>query len=229
MVVKLRTLSKASNNVIVNNPKKEKTRKKVLSLKYVGVKTPGNYSNVNQCMESQRSQVGNVQSIRAVSPPWFEPGSSYSGGRQGKMPLRHPDHPTTLPPLKSDALSRPRHATFKGFLIKNNTLSLNWIKTQKHIHLSWRIPLHIRSVTAWNLKALDTFDNCQKPAFSLGVSQQMHKITILWKLKLNWSSKLRDNNGRKTPLSHTKLFAFRCLISGTQNLIRRSQNRIQKF
>ena len=39
----------------------------------------------------------------------------------------------------------------------------------------------------------------------------MHTITNLWKFELNWSSKLREKNGRKkTPLSH-KLCAFRCL------------------
>ena len=32
------------------------------------------------------------------------------------------------------------------------------------------------------LKALDTFgNNCQRPVFSLCVSQHMHKITNLWK------------------------------------------------
>ena len=40
--------------------------------------------------------------------------------------------------------------------------------------------------------------NCQRPVFSLGVSQHMHTITNLSKFELNyWSSKLRDNNERK--------------------------------
>ena len=47
------------------------------------------------------------------------------------------------------------------------------------------------------LKTLDTIGNCQRPVFSLGVSQHMHKITKLWKFELNWSLKLRDNNERK--------------------------------
>ena len=34
----------------------------------------------------------------------------------------------------------------------------------------------------------------------LGVSQYMHKKTNLWKLELNWSSKLRDINERKNTL-----------------------------
>ena len=31
------------------------------------------------------------------------------------------------------------------------------------------------------LKALDTFGNCQRPVFVLGVSKHMPKITTLWK------------------------------------------------
>ena len=46
------------------------------------------------------------------------------------------------------------------------------------------------------LKTLDTFGNCQRPIFSLGVS----KITNLWKFELNWSSKMQDNKERKTTL-----------------------------
>ena len=66
----------------------------------------------------------------------------------------------------------------------------------------------------------DTISNCQRPVFPLGVSQHNMKI-------LNWSSKLRDNNGRKKHF-HTKLCAFRCLISGPQqSLILRSRNKIQ--
>ena len=42
------------------------------------------------------------------------------------------------------------------------------------------------------LKAVDTIGNCQRPVFSLGVSQHMHTITNLWKFELNRSSKLRD-------------------------------------
>ena len=78
------------------------------------------------------------------------------------------------------------------------------------------------------LKTLDTFCNCQRPIFSLGVSQHMHKITNLWKFELSLSSKLmRDNNGRKTHHCHTKLCAFRCLIYWPQNLILRSRNQIR--
>ena len=50
------------------------------------------------------------------------------------------------------------------------------------------------------LKAVDTIGNCQRLAFTVGVSQHMHKITNLWKFYLNRSSKLRDNNERKITL-----------------------------
>ena len=75
-----------------------------------------------------------------------------------------------------------------------------------------------------HLKTVDTNGNCQRPVFSLGVSQHMHKITNLWKFELNWSSKLRDNNEekKKNHPCHTKLGAFRCLISRPRNLILRS-------
>ena len=52
----------------------------------------------------------------------------------------------------------------------------------------------------FKLKALDTIGNCQRPVFSLAESQHIHKLTNLWKVKLNRSSKLRDNNERKSTL-----------------------------
>ena len=60
------------------------------------------------------------------------------------------------------------------------------------------------------LRALDTIGNCQRPVFSLGVSQVMHKITNLWKFELNRSSKLQENNGRKNILV-AHLCVSRCL------------------
>ena len=57
-------------------------------------------------------------------------------------------------------------------------------------------------------EALNTFGNCQRPVFSLGVNQHVYKLPVeIW---TQWSSELRANNGRKTPFSH-KLCAFRCL------------------
>ena len=76
------------------------------------------------------------------------------------------------------------------------------------------------------LKAVDTIGNCQSLAFTVGVSQHMHKITNLWKFELNRSSNLRDNNERKKHPCHTKLCAFRWLISIPQVLNLRSWNQI---
>ena len=73
----------------------------------------------------------------------------------------------------------------------------------------------------------DTIGNCQRPVFSLGVSQHMHKITNLWKFELDWSSELRDNYERKKLTCHTKLCAFRCSISRPQILNLRSRNQIR--
>ena len=66
-----------------------------------------------------------------------------------------------------------------------------------------------------------------KPVFSLGLSQHTHKITNLWTFELSWSSELREINERKKHPCHTKLWTFRCLISGPQNLIQRSWSQIQ--
>ena len=60
------------------------------------------------------------------------------------------------------------------------------------------------------LKALDTFGNCQRPVFLLGVYQHMHKITNLWKFERSWSSNLRENNGRKNILV-AQVVCLRCL------------------
>ena len=74
---------------------------------------------------------------------------------------------------------------------------------------------------------MDTISNCQRLAFTHGVSQHMHKITNLWKFELNRSSKLRDNNERKKHHCHTKFCAFRWLISRPQIPNLRSQNQIR--
>ena len=55
---------------------------------------------------------------------------------------------------------------------------------------------HTNKCYGFWLKALDTFGNCQRPVFSLGVSQHMHQITSLWKFGLNWSLKLQENDER---------------------------------
>ena len=83
-------------------------------------------------------------------------------------------------------------------------------------------------VTRHNLlKTLDTIGNCQRPVFSLGVSQHMHKITNLWKFELNWSLKLRDSSERKKHPCHTKFCGFKWLISRPQILNLGSRNQIR--
>ena len=67
-----------------------------------------------------------------------------------------------------------------------------------------------------SLKAVDTIGNCQRLAFTVSVSQHMHKTTNLWKFELNRSSNLRDNNERKKHPCHTKLCVFIWLISRPQ-------------
>ena len=81
--------------------------------------------------------------------------------------------------------------------------------------------------TSLFLKSVDTIGNCQSPVFSPGVYLPMHKITNLWKFELDRSSELRDNYERKKHPSHTKLCAFRCLISRPQILYLRSWNQIR--
>ena len=74
------------------------------------------------------------------------------------------------------------------------------------------------------LKSVYTIVNCQRPVFSLGVSQHMHKITCE-----NLSSIGRRSceitMKEKHPY-HTKLCAFRCLIAIPQILNLRSRNQI---
>ena len=78
-----------------------------------------------------------------------------------------------------------------------------------------------------SLKAVDTIGNCWRLAFTVGVSQHMHKIRKLRKFELNRSPKLRDNNERKKHPCHTKLCAFTWSISRPQLLNLRSWNQIR--
>ena len=94
----------------------------------------------------------------------------------------------------------------------------------------WQIPIHTSlELEKRILKTLDTIGNCQRPVFSLGVSQHMHKVTNVWKLELNWSSKLRDkdNNERKNTLVIRSCVRLWWLISGPQVLILRSRNQVR--
>ena len=105
--------------------------------------------------------------------------------------------------------------TTKVFYFKTNrnpTMDLQHVPNVFH----WKKKIKKKSRISYQmslLKTVDTIGNCQTPVFSLGESQQKHKITNLWKFELNWSLKLRDNNERKKHPCYMKLCAFRCLIS----------------
>ena len=46
----------------------------------------------------------------------------------------------------------------------------------------------LKQIQHYLLKAVDTIGNCQRLAFTVGVSQHMHKISNLWKFEHNLSS-----------------------------------------
>ncbi len=85
--------------------------------------------------------------------------------------------------------------TFIAFLF----ITLYWQKTNS---------------TAIPLKAGYTFGNCQRPVSSLGVSQQIHQITNLWKFGLNWSSKLQEKKNHPNSLLLTIVY-FQIQILGS--------------
>ena len=87
----------------------------------------------------------------------------------------------------------------------------------------WYNKIRSYSKNEIHLETLDTIGNCQRPVFSLVVSQHMHTIANLWKFEHIWSSKLRDNETKRHSC-HTKLCVFRCLISRPQILNLRSRD-----
>ena len=110
--------------------------------------------------------------------------------------------------------------------------NVNGLHTMLVVWLLWYTCTCVQKKTLflfhWSclLKAVDTICSCQRLAFTVCVSQHSHKITNLWKFELDWSLELRDNYERKKRPCHTKLCAFRWLISRPQNLILRSRNKI---
>ena len=94
------------------------------------------------------------------------------------------------------------------------------------IHQVRRLVFDNYQTCTFPLKAVDTIGSCQRLAFTVGVSQHMHKITNLWKFELNRSSKLGDNNEKRKHPGHTKLCPFRWLISRPQvlNLVSKSNS-----
>ena len=73
--------------------------------------------------------------------------------------------------------------------IRNFNFFLNLYFLLKHLPLLFfeRKIFILHRLNCILFKTLDTIGNCQRPVFSLGVSQHMHKITNLWKFELNRS------------------------------------------
>ena len=94
---------------------------------------------------------------------------------------------------------------------------VDW-STSRHLVVSSRGEAGSRE-RGYNLKALDTFSNCQRPVFSFWCvstylcAQNRTPVTIWTQY---WVSKLRDNNGRKKYNCHPNSCALRCLILGPQ-------------
>ena len=69
-----------------------------------------------------------------------------------------------------------------------------------HINLLQGRPLlaffYVTQKCIKSLKTLDIFCNCKRPVFSLG----FYSTFVCTKFILNWSSKLRDNNWRKSAI-----------------------------
>ena len=55
------------------------------------------------------------------------------------------------------------------------------------------------------IKTLDTFGNCQRPVFPLGVSQHMHTITNLWEFKLICARSCKIIMTEKRTVSHNTI------------------------
>ena len=104
------------------------------------------------------------------------------------------------------------------------------LSPDKHISWQWRawglilkvLPSIDFCQRSADLKGRYTIGKCQRPVFSLGVSQHKHKITSLWKFELNWSSKLRENDKRKnTPVGwvfHRFVILCMCWDTPSENI-----------
>ena len=97
----------------------------------------------------------------------------------------------------------------------------------KHWAKNWRCrSKHRANVCIWDIRQWTLLVIVKDQSSHLVYLNIMHKITNLWKFELDWSSELRDNYERKKQPCHTKLCAFRWLISRPQILNLRSQNQI---
>ena len=80
--------------------------------------------------------------------------------------------------------------------------------TMKYIYVNLYPDDDVVHRTSFYLKIVDTIGNCQRPVFSLGVSNHTH-VHKINKFELNSSLKLRDNNGEKNTLVDT----WSCVLS----------------
>ena len=94
----------------------------------------------------------------------------------------------------------------------HNIKLLSWLKIITSV--SKALFNHKRSIKIIyeHLKTLDTIGNFQRPVFSLGESQHMHKITNLWRFELDCEITMKE----KTPLSH-KVVCWQMLDFETSN------------
>ena len=108
-----------------------------------------------------------------------------------------------------------QHSSIKGLIQEWED------ENQQFLILVWQImKFMLETVFRWNISL---YDNCQRPVFSPGVSQHMHKIINLSKFSLIGRRSCENKNERKTPLSH-KLCALTCLNSRLQPRFRNQLN-----
>ena len=109
--------------------------------------------------------------------------------------MRHQSVRPIVTPLKM--FKRETHSWFVTKAIRTfyyfPRTAYDWNSFFVHVYQS---VLQFSTVTPC-LKAVDTIGNCQRLAFTVGVSQHKLKVTNLWKFEPNWSSNLQDNNERK--------------------------------
>ena len=84
-------------------------------------------------------------------------------------------------------------------IIRSKSLNYNYFQPSRSTRASAKIESN-STTCKLQLKAEDTIGNCQRLAFTVGVSQHMHKITNLSKLELNRSMNLRDNKERNNTI-----------------------------
>ena len=92
-----------------------------------------------------------------------------------------------------------QHSSIKGLIQEWED------ENQQFLILVWQImKFMLETVFRWNISL---YDNCQRPVFSPGVSQHMHKIINLSKFSLIGRRSCENKNGRKnTPVAQVVCF-----------------------